>query len=37
MKTYEVADVVGYSSPEYFSVCFKKYTGVPPIEFKNKV
>ncbi|MBP2659075.1 MAG: two component transcriptional regulator, AraC family, partial [Firmicutes bacterium] len=37
MKTYEVADVVGYSSPEYFSVCFKKYTGVPPIEFKNKI
>ncbi|GMA97309.1 response regulator [Pelosinus sp. IPA-1] len=37
MKTYEVAEVVGYSSPEYFSVCFKKYTGVPPIEFKNKV
>jgi two-component system response regulator YesN len=37
MKTYEVADVVGYSSPEYFSVCFKKYTGVPPVEFKNKI
>lgn len=37
MKTYEVAEKVGYSSPEYFSVCFKKYTGVPPIEFKNKI
>ncbi|SFL70690.1 response regulator [Pelosinus propionicus] len=37
MKTYEVAEEVGYSSPEYFSVCFKKYTGVPPLEFKNKI
>jgi two-component system response regulator YesN len=37
MKTYEVAEIIGYSSPEYFSVCFKKYTGVPPVEFKNKV
>jgi len=37
MKTYEVAEAVGYASPEYFSVCFKKYTGVSPTEFKNKV
>lgn len=37
MKTYEVAEAVGYGSPEYFSVCFKKYTGVSPTEFKNKV
>lgn len=37
MRTYEVAEMIGYSSPEYFSVCFKKYTGVPPVEFKNKV
>lgn len=37
MKTYEVSEAVGYGSPEYFSVCFKKYTGVSPTEFKNKV
>jgi two-component system, response regulator YesN len=37
MKNYEVAERIGYSSPEYFSVCFKKYTGYSPIEFKNKI
>ena len=37
MRTYEVAENVGYSNPEYFSVCFKKYVGVSPLEFKNKV
>jgi two-component system, response regulator YesN len=36
MKTYEVAQRVGYSNPQYFSVCFKKYTGISPLEFKNK-
>lgn len=36
MKAYEVADRVGYSNPEYFSVCFKKYTGVSPVEYRNK-
>lgn len=36
MKTYEVAEKVGYSNPEYFSVCFKKYAGMSPLEFRNK-
>jgi two-component system, response regulator YesN len=36
MKTYEIAEKIGYSSPEYFSACFKKYAGVSPVEFKNK-
>jgi two-component system response regulator YesN len=36
MKAYEVADRVGYSNPEYFSVCFKKYTGISPVEYRNK-
>lgn len=36
MKAYEVAERVGYNNPEYFSVCFKKYTGVSPVEYRNK-
>ncbi|TVY11182.1 response regulator [Paenibacillus cremeus] len=34
-KTYEVAEEVGYSNPQYFSVCFKKYCGLSPSEFKT--
>ena len=36
LKTYEVAEQTGYSSPEYFCACFKKYTGVSPAEFRNR-
>jgi two-component system response regulator YesN len=35
MKAYEVARVVGYGNPQYFSLCFKKYTGYSPLQFKN--
>jgi two-component system, response regulator YesN len=34
-KAYEVAEKVGYSNPHYFSVCFKKYAGCSPSEFKK--
>ncbi|WP_167568941.1 response regulator [Brevibacillus migulae] len=37
MKAYEVAEKVGYSNPQYFSVCFKKYTGYSPMDFKKQV
>ncbi len=36
LKTYEVAEKTGYSSPEYFGACFKKYTGCSPLEFRNR-
>jgi two-component system response regulator YesN len=36
-KTYEVADMVGYSNAQYFSVSFKKYTGVSPLQYRNEV
>lgn len=36
IKTYEVSEKVGYSNPQYFGICFKKYTGVTPAEFKKK-
>jgi two-component system, response regulator YesN len=35
-KTYEVCEKVGYSNPQYFSVCFKKYTGYTPAEYKKQ-
>ncbi|WP_079914876.1 response regulator [Paenibacillus sp. 32352] len=37
LKSYEVAEKVGYSNPQYFSQCFKKYTGFSPTEYKNHV
>ncbi|MGE8080013.1 response regulator transcription factor [Peribacillus loiseleuriae] len=35
IKTYEVADMVGYNNPQYFSICFKKYTGYTPAEYRK--
>ncbi|GHT68209.1 hypothetical protein FACS1894110_15220 [Spirochaetia bacterium] len=35
-KTYEVADMVGYSNAQYFSASFKKYTGSPPLQYRNE-
>lgn len=35
-KHYEVAEQVGYSNPQYFAVCFKKYTGMTPTQFKEQ-
>ncbi len=36
LKIYEVAYKVGYNSPQYFSICFKKTTNYTPSEFKIK-
>lgn len=33
--TYEVAELVGYHDPAYFSSIFKKYTGVSPTEYRQ--
>ena len=35
-KMYEIAESVGYSSPQYFSQVFYKYTGLTPMEYKKK-
>lgn len=35
LKSFEVAEKVGYSEPNYFSYCFKKYFGISPSEFRN--
>ena len=34
-KTYEIAFACGFSNAHYFSVVFKKYTGVLPSEYIN--
>jgi len=35
MRRYEIADQVGYESPEHFSKIFKKYFGVSPSDLKK--
>ncbi|MOA64252.1 Bifunctional transcriptional activator/DNA repair enzyme AdaA [compost metagenome] len=36
LKSYEVAELVGYSNAQYFRTCFKKYTGCSPSAFKGE-
>jgi two-component system response regulator YesN len=35
MKASAVAELVGFNDPVYFSIIFKKYTGMPPGEYKQ--
>lgn len=35
LKTYEVADEVGYEDAHYFSLIFKKGTGISPTEYRK--
>lgn len=35
-RTYEIAYETGYANPHYFSISFKKSTGMSPSEFRNK-
>ncbi len=37
VKIYEVAEKVGYSSQQYFSLVFKKKLGVSPIEYRQSI
>jgi two-component system response regulator YesN len=34
LKSFEIADQVGYSDPHYFSYVFRKHTGQSPTEFR---
>jgi len=36
LKTYEIAERVGYSSSKYFSAIFRKYCGMTPTEYRNR-
>lgn len=32
----EIASMVGFNSQNYFNIAFKKYTGMSPLQYKNK-
>lgn len=36
LLVYEIAEKTGYSNSQYFSLCFKKYSGYSPSQFKQK-
>ncbi|WP_251554604.1 response regulator transcription factor [Neobacillus muris] len=36
MSAAKISELVGYKDPVYFSIVFKKFTGFPPGEFKQK-
>lgn len=36
-KSYQVADAIGYTNPQYFSISFKKYTGYTPQQFSKSM
>ncbi len=35
-KAYQVAEAIGYTNPQYFSISFKKYTGYTPSQFGKR-
>ena len=37
LKTYEIAEKIGYHDTNYFSLAFKKNTGLSPKEFREKL
>jgi len=36
-KLFEIAELVGYSDPRYFSSIFKKYTGLTPSQYRDQL
>jgi two-component system response regulator YesN len=36
MRTYEIAYETGFADPHYFSISFKKYTGMSPSDFRQR-
>lgn len=36
-KIYEIADLVGYSSPRYFTDAFKKKYGISPVDYLSRI
>ena len=37
LKTYEIAEMVGYSDSQYFSTSFKKIVGTSPTNYRNMI
>lgn len=36
LKVWEIAKILGYENPNYFSIIFKKVTGLSPIQFRER-
>jgi len=36
-KNYEVSEMLGYRTPDYFTQLFKKYAGMTPLEYRSSV
>lgn len=36
LKSYEIAEAVGFSEPNYFSFCFKRLTGISPSQYRHQ-
>lgn len=36
LKIYEISEACGYSSPKHFALCFKKFAGMTPQQYKNE-
>ena len=36
VKVYEIAERVGILDPHYFSLCFKRFTGINITDYKNR-
>ncbi|WP_391573968.1 response regulator [Cohnella sp.] len=36
LKTFEIAEAVGYADPNYFSFSFKKYVGLSPKDYRSR-
>jgi two-component system response regulator YesN len=36
LKTYEIAERVGYRDPHYFSLSFRKLAAMTPTEYRNR-
>jgi len=34
-KTYEIAQAIGFTEPNYFSFCFKRHEGVSPSQYRQ--
>lgn len=35
-KTYEIAQAIGYTEPNYFSFCFKRHEGISPSQYRQE-
>ena len=36
MKNYEISQLLGYSTPDYFTRKFKQYTGTTPSKYRKE-